>query len=323
MASPHVNNMVAVSSPAGLPTLTRATLRSAIAESLWFHVSANELAGVIESFGLPPQSPDEDGPMASKRSYVKRRLQSMSRDDLILLARKVHEEYPHDELAMLVGSPGYRGVDGELKNLIFAANGTKPKIVLKDAVNNTIDIVENADKCLVYARPLAENGLSWRELVAWWTSEHDPDAASELEAGRHLYGRLRASLDGNGAEQFLFAEYVKRHGGANGFDLPALIPQVYLHYDPYTKWTGATLFRQRMDFLMLLPGRRRVVLEIDGVQHYATEDRRADPRRYAEMVAADRELTLAGYEVYRFGGQELVDRAAASTMLDHFFNDLF
>lgn len=141
--------------------------------------------------------------MSSKPAYIKRRVNIMPREDLLGLARRVYEEYPTAELAALVGSPGYRGVDGELKNLIFAANGPKPKIVLKDAVNNTIDIVENAENCLVYDRPLAENGLTWRELVAWWTSEHDPTAGSELEAGRHLYDRLRASLGDNGAEQFL------------------------------------------------------------------------------------------------------------------------
>lgn len=261
--------------------------------------------------------------MNSKRSYVKRRLHAVTRDGLIELARKVHEEYPTDELALLVGSPGYRGVDGELKNLIFAANGPKPRIVLKDAVNNTIDIVENDQYCLVYDRPLADAGLTWRELVAWWTTGQGQFAgSSELDAGRQLYERLRSSMQGNGAEQFLFSEFCKRYGSI-GFDHPALIPQVYLHYDPYTRRTGATLPRQRMDFLMLLPRRRRVVLEIDGIQHYATDDRRADPQRYAEMVAGDRELQLAGYEVYRFGGQEFVDRQAAAAMLDEFFNALF
>lgn len=307
--------------PAGPPALTRATLRNAIAEALWFHVSANELAGVCESFGLAAQSGDDDDPMYSKRKYVRRRLLASTREDLIELARKVYEEFPTTELAQLIGSPGYRGVDGELKNLIFAANGPKPKIVLKDAVNNTIDIVENSEFCLVYDRPLADNGLTWRELVAWWMSEHDQTAESELDAGRHLYDRLRSSMKGNGAERFLFAQYCKRYRTI-GFDLPALIPQVYLHYDPYTRRTGATLQRQRMDFLMLLPRRRRVVLEIDGVQHYARDDGRADPRRYAEMVSADRELQLAGYEVHRFGGQELVGREAAATMLDDFFSEL-
>lgn len=70
------------------------------------HVSANELAGVCERFGLAPQSADEgDDPMYSKRKYVRRRLLAVTRDDLLELARKIHEEFPTDELALLVGSP--------------------------------------------------------------------------------------------------------------------------------------------------------------------------------------------------------------------------
>jgi very-short-patch-repair endonuclease len=77
-----------------------------------------------------------------------------------------------------------------------------------------------------------------------------------------------------------------------------------------------------MDFLLLLPRRRRVVLEVDGVQHYADGEGRASPERYGEMVAADRDLRLAGYEVYRFGGHEIADRDRASSMLDKFFDAL-
>ena len=59
-----------------------------------------------------------------------------------------------------------------------------------------------------------------------------------------------------------------------------------------------------MDFLLLLPGRQRVVIEIDGKHHYANGDT-ADPQRYATMVAEDRNLRLLGYEVFRFGAFEL------------------
>lgn len=58
---------------------------------------------------------------------------------------------------------------------------------------------------------------------------------------------------------------------------------------------------QRMDFLMLLPNGIRVVIEIDGKQHYSKNDI-ASPKLYAEMMANTRELQLKGYEVYRFGG---------------------
>ena len=143
----------------------------------------------------------------------------------------------------------------------------------------------------------------------------------ERDIALDLYARLERSL-ANDAEQLIFKKYAKRYG-TRGFDMPALIPQVYLHYDPYTRRTGGTLARQRMDFLLLLPRRRRIVLELDGIHHYANpEDGRADPARYAEMAAEDRKLRLAGYEVYRFGGQELADKATAGPMLDKFFADL-
>ena len=107
------------------------------------------------------------------------------------------------------------------------------------------------------------------------------------------------------------------HGPVEFTDrLPALIPQVYLHYDPYTRRQRGDeqiLARQRMDFLLMLEHGVRVVIEIDGQLHYAVEDHNhpgrylASPQRYAEMVAEDRRLRLAGYEVHRFGGYEFLD----------------
>lgn len=76
-----------------------------------------------------------------------------------------------------------------------------------------------------------------------------------------------------------------------------------------------------MDFLLLLPRRARVVLEIDGIQHYA-DDGAPSPRRYAEMVSEDRALRLARYEVYRFGQELVGGRAAAAGMLNSFFDRL-
>ena len=58
---------------------------------------------------------------------------------------------------------------------------------------------------------------------------------------------------------------------------------------------------QRMDFLMLLPNGIRVVIEIDGKQHYSEGDI-SSPKLYAEMMVDTRKLQLKGYEVYRLGG---------------------
>ncbi|MET7395964.1 hypothetical protein ABZS66_20970 [Dactylosporangium sp. NPDC005572] len=219
-------------------------------------------------------------------------------------------------------APAYRGVDGKLKNIIFASTGPKPRIVLRDALNNVIEVVEGAEQCLFYDRPLADSGLSWDELVQWWrTAAGDMEGKTDTEVARHLYGRLAASLASE-PEKLLFRSYCERYGSDGSH--PALLPQVYLHYDPQTRkerdGRPGPLRRERMDFLLLLPHGIRVVLEVDGKQHYAEGDV-ASPRRYSEMVAEDRSLQLRGYEVFRFGGSEL-RTADAADKLRQFFNDL-
>ena len=134
---------------------------------------------------------------------------------------------------------------------------------------------------------------------------------------------MRMSL-GSDAERALFDNYFRLYRSKLGEGLPALIPQVYLHYDPaivklLRHRTG--LRRQRMDFLLLLPNSRRVVLEVDGSHHFS-RDEKPSLTAYAEMVAADRDLRLAGYDVYRFGANELTATGAGS-LIERFFDRLW
>jgi len=59
----------------------------------------------------------------------------------------------------------------------------------------------------------------------------------------------------------------------------------------------------------------------DGVRHYADSEGRASLAPYAEMLATDRELRLAGYEVYRFVGHEITDRSRAVGIMGKFFDN--
>ncbi|MFI6816103.1 hypothetical protein ACIBG7_27115 [Nonomuraea sp. NPDC050328] len=207
------------------------------------------------------------------------------------------------------------GVDGELKNIIFASKGPKPEIVLRDAINNLVEITKNAEHCLFYDRPLSDTGLSLADLTDWWRAINHLSAS--LDTG------LPKSSDFK-PERMIFRAYCERYGGEAGHQQPPLLPQVYLHYDPRTRrerlGQPGVLLRERMDFLLLLPHDVRIVIELDGQQHYA-EGEIASPRLYAEMVAEDRKLRLKGYEVYRFGGYEL-KRSGAEAMLRQFFDDL-
>jgi hypothetical protein len=101
----------------------------------------------------------------------------------------------------------------------------------------------------------------------------------------------------------VFKAYGELYAAPNGFDLPALIPQVYLHYDPYTQ-------------------KERGVPGPLVRQHYAGDDGRAAPERYAEMMKEDRALRLAGYEVYRFGTKELMNGQTSRELARGFFQSL-
>ncbi|MCG8313787.1 MAG: hypothetical protein MI976_11270 [Pseudomonadales bacterium] len=208
------------------------------------------------------------------------------------------------------------------KNIVFASP-VKPDIRLRDAVNNDIEIVEHADQVLIYDRPIGPNGLAWSELQAWWSESHGTE--SNNDSARSLYKRLRSSLPENSPpQQLLFRSYY--HLFKDSIEvLPALLPEVWLHWDPKSvKERGSlSLPRFRMDFLMLLPYGIRVVIEVDGKHHYSDQSGNADVGRYAGLVSADRDLKLAGYEVFRFGAAELTEKEQGEELLKRFFEELF
>lgn len=210
---------------------------------------------------------------------------------------------------------------GRPKNLIFASS-IKPDIRFRDAVNNDIEIVTNADKVLVYDRPISPDGLLWSDLQLWWSETKE--IPNDDNAKSTLYRRLRESLPENSPPQSLFFDAYFRSFGKAIPTLPALLPEVWLHWDPKTvEERGVNALTQfRMDYLLLIQGGVRVVIEVDGMHHYAKPQGQADGSKYATMVAGDRELKLAGYEVYRFGAYEL-NRSGSQHTVKSFLVALF
>lgn len=230
--------------------------------------------------------------------------------------------------------PSARGVAGKPKNLIFASINRKPDIYFTDSINNDIAIRNESD-ALIYDRPLNDQGLLWSELANWWKERNSKSETTNNKSS--LYQRLLQSINkmASPGEYVLFCTYYHVFKNRLGNKLPALIPQVYLHYDPRTfkERNGlSVLSRERMDFLLLLEHNVRIVIEFDGKQHYAEGDT-ASPSKYADMVREDRQLWLRGYELYRFGGAEFPDTECANGkitiggksrhLVTHFFEELF
>jgi very-short-patch-repair endonuclease len=304
------------------------TLREAIENTLIYGFSRAALEVVLpDELDLAWAGTGTPVEADTKRTLIDGHLVGFEIPQLVALARRVLAECDVADhgLAVLIAEyeKGSSGVDSPAKNLIFAANGPKPEMVLRDAVSNDILITKNAEFCLVYDRPITEAGLSFQELIQWWREREAMADTDDRDVGLSLHKRLRESLGENEPERMVLDVYSRRYG-EHGFGIPALIPQVYLHYDPYTKYQrkgSSPLERQRMDFLLLFSARKRVVIEVDGRQHYASEDGRANTQLYAEMVTEDRRLRLSGYEVYRFGGKEF-ESSDAPSMLAAFFDEL-
>jgi very-short-patch-repair endonuclease len=266
----------------------------------------------LEGLASSDVRPDE----AEQRAFVAAVNPPLNGAGLELRETGSADGYPVFEVASL-----HAGVRGAAKNLIFASS-EKPDLRFRDAVNNEIEIVKNADKLLVYDRPIVAAGLRWADLLEWWSAKEqitDPG-----EAKKSLYLRLRDSLPTNSPPQRKLFEAFYKGFSQEVPHLPVLLPEVWLHWDPQTaKRRGReALLRFRMDFLLLLPHSVRVVIEVDGKHHYCDGEGRGDVGRYAAMMHADRDLRLAGYEVFRFGAEELMS-SEAEPMVKDFFQALF
>lgn len=224
--------------------------------------------------------------------------------------------------------PTTQSVSEPIKNIIFAAK-YKPDIVIDDALSNSI-MVANANGALVYDQGIPADGIRWNTLAQWYSSLENDN--NEKKMAHYFYD----CLDSDAEKLFYkgYIEYIKK----NGKHLPALIPQVYLYYDPKKKTEREikVFEHQKMDFMMVISTNQRIVIEIDGIQHYAEDStapgtqfkRYASAQRYAEMMKAHREMVLVGYDVYRFGGRELWvnDANTEESILDMvsgFFDALF
>lgn len=217
--------------------------------------------------------------------------------------------------------PLRQGVTGELKNIIFASK-YKPEIVLSDALNNNVTIIRNADKCLVYDKKVGNNGITWKELQNWYDEKRH-----QLNNRLDIVSFMKNSLGTSPMENLFFDTYIEMTRGKED-KIPALFPQVWLYYDPklQSERIKKIFEHQRMDFLMLFSESDRVVIEIDGCQHYAEKKNEvyyASVDKYASMMAAQRDMSLAGYDVYRFGAKELYDEVAGKKVVCTFLNQLF
>lgn len=159
--------------PALPPKLSTRTFGHAIEESLMAGYTRVDLETVLsDELGLDWQHEDPPSSSETKRTLISDYMSGWRALQMAAIARRVVTELDildgHlGQLQQFLGTyDAGSGVTGSTKNLIFAATGPKPKIVPRDAMNNDIEIVENAEHCLVYEKPIPAQGLQFSRLVA-------------------------------------------------------------------------------------------------------------------------------------------------------------
>jgi len=283
-------------------------------------LSANELAKWCDRLGLGPSDKD---PMASKKSYVRDRLLSTPSSAFPAVADQVLREFQSNAEGKGKEPPTEEwlrawealreavGID-EIQTIVFASRG-KPDLVLHDVPNS--QLADAKGSALIWRTQITDRGLTVADMLQWWRSNR--------RAEDSLYGRLSECCqndDERAVLDFYYRTLVKMDVKC---ELPALLPQVWLSYDPLTReqrYGKPALDRQRLDFLMYLPGRRKVIIEVDGIYHISKGDGRACLETYSKGLAADRGLMAKGYTIYRFGANEI--QQDASDVLGQFFHDI-
>lgn len=212
-------------------------------------------------------------------------------------------------------------VIGRPKTVIFASL-KKPDIRFTDLINSDIEALDEAGDVLAFDRSIPEKGLLWRDLQTWWSEKK---GLSDSEAKKDLYNRLFRSLPSNSPTQRLIFDTYYRTFAPKVHQLPVLLPEVWLNWDPLSlreRGENALAF-QRVDFLMFFSPATRVIIEADGRQHYANENGSVNPEAYAKLARMNREVRLAGYEIFRFGNAELHDSKIGRAIVADFFQRLF
>lgn len=197
----------------------------------------------------------------------------------------------------------------KIQYLIFGNSKTKPDIIVRNVFDGDLSIL-NKDKLFVYDK-IVNDSILYKDFNKWQKDNIEILKNYKIEENLGVI------------EQKFFKYYKQNYFNENH---PVLIPQVYLHYDPKTieerkeSLYQNGFYRQRIDFMMVYKG-KRIIIEIDGKEHYSDENGNVDLKKYSIQTHYDREMKFLGYDIFRFGGKELGE--SFDKVLKEFFDNLY
>lgn len=173
-----------------------------------------------------------------------------------------------------------------------------------DSDSNRMLYKRNDDLYLVFDdEVIIDEGIRNKHLRDWW--ERNGNTSVTLEE------RIMQSIEKTIFQKKVFIIYKKNIEKLLKDDTPALLPEVELYHNSYTNKENKNYNPQRMDFCLILPNDKKILIELDGIQHISELDKFgtwvASEDKYSEQCLFNNEWQLKGNEIYRISNKTFKD----------------
>ena len=284
----------------------KSSLIEQCANLIWDTKYANEIPVFMQRLGIEKQS--TANPYANKRTYVTdtlynnddRTVLNFSNNLLVHLKLGNHSSKSKEIETWYKCRSDLERILLEIRNCpsntvglkqIFYACQYKPELItqadgfMADKKNCSLD----------YRGPFSHTGITWDNVLDYFMSKE-----ITLWDLSDRYDKAIAPR----CEKLFYEAYTKQFINT-GFEISnceiALLPQVYVNWDPYTKeQRGYKLVNQRVDFLWYGPNHFPLIIEIDGPSHWEFPD------EYCVQCRTDRDLMDLGFHIRRFTNDEIL-----------------
>lgn len=180
-----------------------------------------------------------------------------------------------------------------VEGLVFASK-YKPDYRY-DVTGKKIIYKKNNSKYLIYDEKIDKyNGLRMADFKRWCEKQ----GIELVDVENQMQNSMKSEF-----QKKIFSIYKKEIEKILKHNTPVLLTEVELFHNSYTNKQNKISEPQRMDFYLILPNDKKVIIEIDGIQHIADKDISnkwiASEDKYAMQCRFDNEWFLDGNEIYR------------------------
>jgi len=276
---------------------------------IWSSANAVYVPNLLQGLGINETS--ELNPYDSKCRYLRDVFSRVLDEDFLTFCEELRYYYkgspytgsPANEAqfkidlsrfksALNLLGAGYSRISNS--NQLFSGALEKPDFWMKADSGLLRD---RTDSFLIYNGPYRPCGILNSDLKKWFDNSNLKINYSNLIERLEESIKPKRELDFFRAYYSLFCE--PNHN--------PLLPQVWLNWESMSRQQrGSPGVPQRFDFLWCGPNNKCAVIELDGSSHIET-DGNPDETKYVHQIASDRDLTLRGFQVFRFGNKEIDD----------------